>query len=100
MGRVDLLQLSRWQRDFGNFCASTSAADRSRFRAAGYCEKIGLQIQRLEQIGDTTQDLVLTVHHAYMHTMSYSKTVLKILENHNGVGMMHHLVAPDDRLKK
>lgn len=47
------------------------------------CEEIGLNIERLED--DTTlQDLVLTVHHAYMHTFSMHPAT-KVTENHLGV---------------
>lgn len=47
------------------------------------CEDIGLKIEHLENDG-RLQDLVLTVHHAYMHTFSMSPAV-KIVENHIGV---------------
>ena len=33
------------------------------------------------------QDLVLTVHHAYMHTFSTTPAI-KIIENHNGKAMV------------
>lgn len=46
-------------------------------------EGMGLKIQRMED-DDTLQDLVLTIHHAYMHTFS-STNAVKIIENHNGV---------------
>jgi len=36
------------------------------------------------------QDLVLTVHHACMHTFSQAATLQKMVENHNGVGMFLH----------
>lgn len=47
------------------------------------CETIGLKIERLED-DETLQDLVLTVHHAYMHTFSMTPAI-KITENHLGV---------------
>lgn len=46
-------------------------------------EEMGLKIQRMEE-DDNLQDLVLTIHHAYMHTFS-STNAVKIIENHNGV---------------
>ena len=46
------------------------------------CEDIGLTIERLED-DPKFQDLVLTVHHAYMHTFSMAP-VNKITENHLG----------------
>lgn len=45
-------------------------------------EDLGLKIERLED-DHTLQDLVLTVHHSYMHTFSSSSAV-KVVENHNG----------------
>lgn len=48
-------------------------------------EKIGLKVQPLEK-DQEFQDLVLTVHHAYMHTLANTK-VAKMIENHNGITM-------------
>jgi ATP-dependent protease ClpP protease subunit len=46
------------------------------------CKEIDLKIKELEK-DKTLQDLVLTVHHAYMHTFS-SSDACKIVENHRG----------------
>ncbi|WP_244964672.1 SDH family Clp fold serine proteinase [Pantoea stewartii] len=45
-------------------------------------KSIGLNIVELEE-DQTLQDLVLTVHHCYMHTFGTTKAA-KIIENHNG----------------
>jgi len=46
-------------------------------------KQIGLKILTLEEDFDNTfQDLVLTIHHAFMHTFSNSPAI-KIVENHN-----------------
>ena len=58
-------------------------ATHSRHLSIAKCEEIGLQIIHLES-DPKFQDLVLTVHHAYMHTFSMSPAV-KITENHMGV---------------
>ena len=50
------------------------------------CRAIGLKITALED-DDGLQDLVLTVHHCYMHVLMNS-AVFKIIENHNGVAFM------------
>lgn len=55
------------------------------------CKDIGLKVTKMED-DDKFQDLVLTVHHAYMHTFS-GTTAIKIIENHNGVAMVHHLAS-------
>lgn len=47
---------------------------------------IGLNIVELEE-DQVLQDLVLTVHHCYMHTFGTTKSA-KIIENHNGSIMM------------
>src|SRR2546423_2829242 len=61
------------------------------------CEDIGLKIERLED-DKKLQDLVLTVHHAYMHTFSMTSAI-KITENHMGVatvlmGVMQQVARP------
>ena len=54
------------------------------------CKEIGLKIIDLEQKDangeDVLQDLVLTIHHAYMHTFS-STNAIKIVENSMGVDL-------------
>lgn len=49
-------------------------------------EGLGLKIDRMEA-DDKLQDLILTVHHAFMHTFSMTPA-LKIVENHKGVAMV------------
>lgn len=49
-------------------------------------KKYGLNVVSLED-DSKLQDLVLTVHHAYMHTFSTSQAI-KIIENHNGKAMV------------
>lgn len=46
-------------------------------------DDIGLKVERLED-DPAFQDLVLTVHHAFMHTFAQTPAI-KIVENHNGV---------------
>lgn len=53
------------------------------------CKSLGVNIIELEA-DNTLQDLVLTVHHAFMHTFSNSGA-LKIIENHNGVAYVELL---------
>lgn len=51
------------------------------------CKKLGLEILDLES-DQKLQDLVLTVHHCYMHTFSNS-IAIKIVENHNGIALIN-----------
>ena len=50
------------------------------------CEKIGLVIKRLEDDPEM-QDLVLTVHHCYMHVLM-NTNAFKVIENQNGVALV------------
>lgn len=49
------------------------------------CKDIGLKILALED-DETLQDLVLTVHHCYMHVFQNAHAY-KVIENHNGVAL-------------
>jgi ClpP class serine protease len=52
------------------------------------CEKIGLRVEHLEAEGNQKlQDLVLTVHHCFMHTIM-NTACFKIIENHKGVALV------------
>ncbi len=52
------------------------------------CEEIGLKVKRLED-DERLQDLVLSVHHACMHTCAMGQ-IIKIIENDAGQCMMSH----------
>lgn len=49
-------------------------------------KKIGLKIKDLES-DQKLQDLVLTLHHACMHTFSQAQNLHKMVENQKGIGM-------------
>ena len=64
------------------------------------CDSIGLNVKLIEaavgqdgQKDQAFQDLVLTVHHCYMHTLMNTPTY-KIIENHLGVGMSKNQAMP------
>ena len=46
------------------------------------CKNLGLVVTELEK-DQKLQDLVLTVHHAFMHSLMNTRAH-KIIENHNG----------------
>ena len=54
------------------------------------CSQLGLKIESLEA-NDDLQDLVLTVHHCYMHTLA-NTAVIKIIENQLGAAYMKQQV--------
>ncbi len=51
------------------------------------CQKMGLKVLALEDEPNDLQDRVLTVHHAFMHTLANTNAV-KIVENHIGRAMV------------
>ncbi len=54
-------------------------------------KQMGLKIKSLED-DQNFQDLTLTIHHAYMHTLANSHAI-KIIENHNGNAIIQN-IAP------
>src|ERR1035441_3176401 len=63
------------------------------------CKKIGLNVQAIEEVQDSTgqkdpvfQDLILTVHHCYMHLMM-NTSCMKAIENQSGIGLFKHIPA-------
>lgn len=67
-------------------------ATHSRHLPLSKCDEIKLNVAKLED-DPKLQDLVLTVHHAYMHTFSMSAAI-KITENHLGVATVLMGVGP------
>lgn len=64
------------------------------------CKQLGLNVTRLEDFPlneidgcRDLQDCVLTIHHSYMHTFSNTNAI-KIIENHNGNGMVMTVPLP------
>lgn len=63
----------------------------SRHLPAEDVKRLGLKIQMLEEdFENEFQDLVLTIHHAYMHTFGQS-TAIKIVENQNSIAVISHI---------
>ena len=57
------------------------------------CQQIGLNVKLIEDAkdayghsDDVLQDLILTVHHCYMHLLM-NTPAFKTIENHNGIGL-------------
>jgi hypothetical protein len=55
----------------------------SRHFSMAKCREIGLIVEELEN-DNKLQDLVLTIHHSYMHTFGQTSAI-KIVENHKGI---------------
>lgn len=55
------------------------------------CKEIGLTIETMED-DQELQDLILTVHHSFMHTFTNS-TAVKVVENHLGIAYVEHLAS-------
>lgn len=73
----------RAARVVGHLADHNARATHARHLSMDECKGIGLNVVALED-DDTLQDLVLTVHHAFMHTFSQTPAI-KIVENHLGV---------------
>lgn len=63
------------------------------------CLKLGLEVKLIEEATDAEgkmdaifQDLILTVHHCYMHTLM-NTPIYKIIENHMGVGICKNMAT-------
>lgn len=56
------------------------------------CKEMNLKINEIEDDQDL-QDLILTVHHTYMHTLMNTQAY-KIIENQNGVAFVKQQVGP------
>ncbi|OGX38607.1 MAG: hypothetical protein A3C53_08360 [Omnitrophica WOR_2 bacterium RIFCSPHIGHO2_02_FULL_68_15] len=65
------------------------------------CETIGLKVKRIED-DQSLQDLLLTVHHCFMHTLMNTSSY-KIIENHRGaafVKQQRSVVVPQTVLRQ
>ncbi len=56
------------------------------------CEKMGLKISRIESEPEF-QELVLTVHHCYMHALM-NTNAFKLIENQNGICFSKQMTMP------
>jgi len=72
-----------------HFSSHDNSKTHSRHISASICKKLGVKIIEIEK-DDKLQDLILTTHHAFMHTFSNTGAV-KIIENHKGVAYIEHL---------
>lgn len=81
--------VTRVMKEFGDHSRNKSHA---RHISKEKCKSLGLKIIDMED-DNKLQDLILTTHHAFMHTFSNSMTT-KIVENHLGIAYMENLPAP------
>lgn len=75
-----------------NIVSKLNEHDDSKFHGRHYnidfCKNIGLKVQALED-NDHLQDVVLSIHHAYILTLS-ATDVSKIIESHQGRAFITH----------
>jgi ATP-dependent protease ClpP protease subunit len=62
----------------------------SRHISLDECKNAGLKIIEMESDNEL-QDLILTTHHAFMHTLSHSSAI-KIVENHLGIAVFENIL--------
>ena len=72
-----------------SFSSHDDQKTHSRHISVDKCKELGVEIVEMEN-DQKLQDLVLTTHHAFMHTFANSGA-LKIIENHNGIAYIEHL---------
>lgn len=56
------------------------------------CKEVGLRVEDLEA-DQVLQDIVLTIHHCYMHTLM-NTPAFKIIENHKGKALVRQQALP------
>lgn len=74
------------------FSDHTKNKSHARHISIDKCISIGVKIVEMES-DHKLQDLILTAHHAFMHTFSSSNSI-KIVENHLGVAYMENVGVP------
>jgi hypothetical protein len=74
------------------FSDHTKNKSHARHISIDKCTSIGVKIVEMES-DHKLQDLILTAHHAFMHTFS-SSSAIKIVENHLGVAYMENIGVP------
>jgi ATP-dependent protease ClpP protease subunit len=62
----------------------------SRHISMEQCKQIGLKIVELEADQDL-QDIVLSIHHTYMYTLSSNQGIVKIVENQNDMRVVERI---------
>jgi hypothetical protein len=74
---------------YRGLCAQGTEKSHNRHIPIEECINIGLNVKYLENYDDIKdlQDVVLTIHHSYMHTFSQTLAI-KIVENHQGNGIV------------
>jgi ClpP class serine protease len=86
MGNGDVAKCKKIIKEFSDHSTNKS---HSRHISKKKCEEIGLTIETMET-DNQLQNLILTVHHAFMHTFSQSLAV-KIVENHLGIAYVEQV---------
>jgi len=69
-------------------CDHQSTFTHNRHLSISKCKEIGLKITDLESDQDL-QELVLSVHHACMHTLAQTSSI-KLIENQDGIAFIQH----------
>lgn len=91
-GRAKTAKIKKIKKELGDHSVNLS---HSRHISAEKCTELGLKIEMMED-DQKLQDLVLTVHHCFIHTLS-GTPAFKIIENNKGttlVQSMQSMVLP------
>lgn len=93
--RVRASKIKRIKKELGDHSVNLS---HSRHISAEKCKELGLKIEMMEE-DNKLQDLVLTVHHCFIHTLS-GTPAFKIIENNKGVALVQSMQSMVVPLKK
>ncbi len=93
--RVRTNKIKKIKKELGDHSINLS---HSRHISAEKCKELGLKIEMMEE-DNKLQDLVLTVHHCFIHTLS-GTPAFKIIENNKGVALVQSMQSMVVPLKK
>ena len=85
MFKEDIDRDNKVERILNYFSSMEVTSNHNRHIDKDKCKELNVKIFDLEDDQDL-QDLILTIHHTYMHSISQSH-MIKIIENHEGIAM-------------
>lgn len=89
MCKGDAIKCKKIIKEFSDHTANKSHA---RHISKKKCEELGLTIESMET-DQMLQDLLLSIHHSFMHTFTHSSAI-KVIENHLGVAFVEAAPVP------
>ena len=90
INRSDVQRKYTSQKDCQEYCQTDYSGNKTHNRHIPFeeCRGIGLDVDPIEDDPEL-QDLLLTVHHCFMHSLM-NTTAYKLIENHLGAAFVKH----------